>query len=221
MANEIKPNSADSEERELGSAEGEEDVSEPKEGLEEAIPSEEGEYYKKLTGREDIETKEDFEKHYRGLISLVGQNPQELKEKAEAFDKIIEDANKIIDEAEATGELEKIEIPDEITELKRKVEETELLRSYPEIEKFIPTISSIADAEGISLKEAYEKRLKDLVISKLELEKAKEQEKSISVESKARISSTKAQTIEALVDRVIKEGTDEAKEALVREVFKE
>lgn len=219
MENEIKPLEANPEGSELKPAEGTEDVSKAKDLEAGAQPSEELtlEEINKITGRE-FKNREEFEKHYKELSSFVGQNPQELKEKAEAFDKMIEDANKIVDEAESTGELEKIEVPSEIEEVKRKIEEMELSKSYPEAEKVKETIYSIAQAEGISLKEAYEKHLKDLVTSKLEVEKSKAEEIT-GIESKSRIAPGESAEISQLIDKVQKTDSLEAKQKLVEKIL--
>ena len=105
---ETNPKETNSGDLELESSEGTKDVSKT-EDLE-AQSSEEAKYYQELTGREDIKSKEDFEKHYSGLKSLVGdQKVAEMREKAESFDKMIAEANKIVDEAEKTGEISPIE----------------------------------------------------------------------------------------------------------------
>ena len=63
--------------------------------------------------------------------------------------------------------------------------------------------------------------LKDLVASKLEMEKAKNEERSISVEPKGRISSQKASRISEVVEKIRKTDSDSAKQALVREFLSE
>lgn len=214
-----KPLDTDSGDLELESAEGDKDVSEADKLEEKADTSEEGaktlEYFKKLTGR-DFKSAEDFEKHYKELSTFVGQNPKELKEKAEAFDKLIEDANKTVKEAEKEGD-----VTPEISQLKTKVSEMELERHYPEATKHLGILQPLAENLGITLKEAYENHLKDLVTSKIEADKTKEQEKSISVESKGRISSDKSAKISQLVEDVSKTDSEKSKQDLVREYLSE
>lgn len=216
---ENKPLDTDSEELNVGSAEGNKDVSEAKKLEVKANTLEEGakklEYFKKLTGRE-FKSDEDFEKHYKELSSFVGKNPQELKEKAEAFDKLIEDANKTVKEAEKEGD-----VSPEISQLKTKVSEMELERHYPEAIKHLGILQPLSEKLGITLKEAYENHLRDLVTSKIEADKTKEQEKSISVESKGRITSDKSAKISQLVEGVSKTDSEKLKQDLVREYLSE
>lgn len=224
---EDKPTSTNSEEWELDSSEGEGDVT-PSEDLEATNPSGEEEEIlskvKEITGRE-FKNLQDFQKHYKNLVSLVGdQKIAELRKKAEAYEKLQQEIDKEAEEfinSEEGQEFLKEYQPSEVEELKRKVEEIELTKVHPEAEKFLNVIYPIAESQGITLKEAYEDYLKDLVASKLEMEKAKNEERSISVEPKGRISSQKASRISELVEKIRKTDSDSAKQALVREFLSE
>jgi hypothetical protein len=220
MANETNLSSTNSEELELDSPEGEEDVSTDETNGGESTNASEKEIdmekIEKVTGRK-FKDLGDFEKHYKELSSFVGKNPKELKEKAESFDKIMADANHAIKESkEGKSDLNE----NEVSQLKKKVEEMEFIRDYPESKTHLDIISSFAKGKNISLKEAYEDHLKDLISSKSESEKAKEQEQFIGVESKGRLSQGRSVKINEIAQRVIKSNSDEAKEDLVREFFK-
>jgi hypothetical protein len=97
----------------------------------------------------------------------------------------------------------------------------ELLQDNPDTSKILGTIKSVAKAEGLSLKDAYNSKLKDLFQSKLDAERREQEERNSSVESKSRISSSKATKIASLADQVKATDSDEAKEALVREFLTE
>jgi hypothetical protein len=95
------------------------------------------------------------------------------------------------------------------------------LQDNPDTSKILGTIKSVAKAEGLSLKDAYNSKLKDLFQSKLDAERREQEERNSSVESKSRISSSKATKIASLADQVKATDSDEAKEALVREFLTE
>jgi len=223
---------SDSEELELGSAEGEENVSEATNLENSPSPADtlsEAEYFQKLTGRKDIKTKEDFEKHYQNLKKLVGdQAIAELRKKAEAYDKLQQEIEKEADEflaseegQEFAKELEADVEKSEVADLKERLEAIEFLKKHPEAEPYLDVIRSFASYSGTSLEEAYEQRLKDLIDSKLEAEKLKKEERNIGVESKPRLSSSKIAKLSQLVEQIKKAPTDDAKEALVREWLSE
>jgi hypothetical protein len=167
-----------------------------------------------ITGRE-FKDEEDFKKHYKELSSFVGKNPKELEEKARLYDDLKESKQKL--EAAETGGSSS----QEINLLREKIEEMELLQDNPDTSKILGTIKSVAKAEGLSLKDAYNSKLKDLFQSKLDAERREQEERNSSVESKSRISSSKATKIASLADQVKATDSDEAKEALVREFLTE
>lgn len=213
---ENKPNVTDSEGSELKPAEGTEDVSQLQ-GSE--ANASEAEYYQKITGRDDIKSKGDFEKHYEGLKNLVGdQSIAEMRKKAEAFEKIQSAENntkKGGDGNEVEGRLNKLE-----DELKTE----RFLKQYPESNSIIGSVKAKAKEYGVSLEEAYAKpignekfSIQDLLATKLEVDKAKAEEKSISVESKGRITSEKSNKISQLAEEVDKTDSERAKQDLVRE----
>ena len=167
-----------------------------------------------ITGRE-FKDEEDFKKHYKELSSFVGKNPKELEEKAKLYD-TLKESKKELETAEQKGASS-----EEVSALKEKIEEMELLQDNPDTEKILGTIKSVAKAEGVSLKEAYDSKLKDLFQSKLDAEKREQEERNSSVESKSRISSSKATKISSLAEQVKQTDSDEAKEALVKEFLAE
>ena len=203
----------DSEGQELSPAEGEKDV---QENLD-SEPEEES-LVKKLsdiTGRE-FKDEEDFKKHYKELSSFVGKNPKELEEKAKLYDEQLTKSKDKLEKAQSGGSS-----TEEIQVLKDKIEEMELLKDYPESSKILNTIRDVANSRKVTLKEAFESDLQDLLKSKLEAEKRQEEERNSSVESKSRVSSSKANKITSLAEQVKTSGSDEDKEALVKEFLTE
>jgi hypothetical protein len=208
----------DPEEQDVGSPEGEEDVQDNLDTDPSEETSDDGLDLKKLseiTGRE-FKDEEDFKKHYKELASFVGKNPKELAEKAKAYDEEKGKTEKKLEQAQKDGSSN-----EEIQVLKDKVEEMELLKDSPEASKILNTIRSVSKSRGVSLKEAYESDLKDLLLSKLDAEKRSQEEQNSSVESKARISSSKAKRLGSLVEEIKTSNSDEAKEALVKEFLSE
>lgn len=218
---ETNQESTNPEEQDVSSPEGENDVSTDQGGETGSGDSSESKqkpvdlgYIKKVTGRE-FKSVEDFEKHYKELSSFVGKNPKELKDKADSFDRIMTEANAAVKSAE-NGEKTNLQ-DSEVSQLKAKVQEMEFLGKHPEAKNSLELIASVAKGKGVSLEEAYESGLKDLITSKSESEKAKEQEQFVGVESKSRISQGKANKINELAQKVVKSDSVEDKEALVRE----
>jgi hypothetical protein len=217
---ENKPKEANSEGAELTPAEGTEDVSRDKSS--EASASE-VEYYQKLTGRNDIKSKEDFSKHYDGLKSLVGdQALAKMREKAEAYEKI---QNAIEEKPKEQGEKS---IDNRISTLEEELKTERFLKQFSEAEPIINSLKAKSKEYGISLQEAYTKpigsekfSMQDLLTTKLETEKTKSEEKSISVESKGRIAPEKSSKMSQLAETVRKTDSQIAKQDLVREYLSE
>jgi len=225
MENETNPSTSDNPELELGSELGEKDVSKA-EDLE-AKPSEEAKYYQGLTGREDIKSKADFEKHYEGLKKLVGdQAVAELRKKADAYEKLQIEISKEADEflntkegKETMKEFEKGAISEEVHSIRDELDDMKFLKKNPESETFLDVIKAVAKEKGISKEEAYQSHLKDLITSKLEVEKSKAEEQSIGVESKSRIAPGITAEVSQLIDKVKKTDSLEAKQQLVEKVL--
>jgi len=234
MAEETNLNSADSGGLELESSESKEDVSKA-EGLEsKATPEEEAEYYQKLTGREDIKSKADFEKHYEGLKSLVGdQSIAEMRKKAEAYEKVQQEIEKEADEfleseegKETAKEFAEGAMETRVSTLEGELKTERFLKTHPEAQSLIGLVKAKADRNKISLEDAYTKTfegeqfsLKELLGSKLEAEKAKEEEKSIGVESKSRMAAGSSAEISQLMEEVRKTDSATAKQKLVEKVL--
>jgi hypothetical protein len=171
----------------------------------------------KLTGRE-FKSTEDFGNHYKELSKFVGANPAELKRKADLFDTIMNTSN----EKPVKNEVKNSSSDNsELGEVKLKIQEFELTKKHPESEKFLDLIGSVAKSKGLSLNEAYESHVQDIVLSKLREDETKAKEKSPLIENKGRISQTKNNNISDLANRIKQSGKDEDKEALVREFFSE
>lgn len=234
MAEENKPLNSDNPELELGSELGKKDVSKAENLETKATPEEEAEYYQKLTGREDIKSKADFEKHYQGLKSLVGdQKIAEMREKAEAYEKMQQEIEREADEfleseegKETAKEFAEEAIETRVSGLEDELKTERFLKTHPEAQSLIDLIKAKADRNEISLEEAYTKTfegeqfsLKELLESKLEAEKAKAEEKSIGVESKSRIGPGSSAEISQLIEQVRKTDSAAAKQKLVEKIL--
>jgi len=214
---------------ELESTEGEENVSKTEDLGTESTSSEEVEYYKKLTGREDIKNKIDFEKHYEGLKKLVGnQAIAEMRKKAEAYEKsqqeIGREANEFIASEEGKETMKEFEtgaVVERVEKLEEEILESRFLKKNPEVEPYLDLVKAVSIKEGgISYEEAYSKYLKDLIVSKLEVDKTKETERSIGVESKSRLTpAISSAEISQLVEQVKKTDSTEAKQKLVEKTL--
>jgi len=222
---ENKPLNTDSGVSELKTSEGIKDVSKI-EDLE-AKTSEEAKYYQELTGREDIKSKEDFEKHYEGLKKLVGdQKIAALREKAEAYETLQQEINKEADEfletpegQETIEEFTKEATTEEVYSIRDELDDMKFLKKNPEAEPFIDVIKAVAKEKEISKEEAYQSHLKDLITSKLEVEKSKTEERSIGVESKPRIAPGISADVSQLIEEVKKTDSLAAKQKLVEKVL--
>ena len=235
MENETNLSESDNREQKLSSGLGEENVSK-QENLE-AKPTPEGsetEYYQKLTGRTDIKSKADFEKHYQGLKSLVGdQKIAEMREKAEAYEKFQQEINREADEfleseegKEVAKDFAEGAIEGRIGKLEDELITERFLKTHPEAQSIIGIIRAKADRTEVSLEDAYTKpsegeqfSLQELLSSKLEAEKTKEEEKSIEVESKSRIATGGSAEISQLIENVRKTDSLAAKEKLVEKTL--
>lgn len=232
MEKDNKPSATDTKDSELKSLEKKEDVSKT-----ETLESEkvdEAEYYKKLTGREDIKSKEDFGKHYEGLKSLVGdQKVAEMRTKAEKFDILQKEINKEAEDFLGTEEGKKLTeekkgevIEERVSTLEDKTKKRDFLVSHPEAEPLMSLVKTKADRNEISLEDAFIKplegekySLKELLDSRLEVDKTKEEEKSIGVDSKQRSGVIASQEATQLVEKVEKSDSFEDKQKLVEKVL--
>lgn len=173
---------------------------------------------KKITGR-DYKTKDDVVKHIEELNKFVGDKSiAEARKKASEYDKLMAEA-KIISGEDKTNQ--NINEPSEISKLREDFERSELLRKHPESESVLQTIQAISKAEGISMQSAYEKHLEPIVKAKLEADKAKETEQNISVNSKQRMTSDKANKLSEAGKRLIERRTEDNEQNLVKEFFSE
>jgi len=199
-----------------------------------ATPSEEAaEYYQKLTGREDIKSREDFEKHYEGMKSLVGdQKLAELRQKAEKYEALQAEIKKEADEfgktpagKEVAKDFAREAVEDRLSNLEDEIKTSRFLKNHPEAEPIADLIKAKALRNEVPLEDAYGKTfnekysLQDLLATKLEVEKTKAEEKSIGVESKARTGSMSSQELAQLTEQVQKTDTLAAKQKLVEKVL--
>jgi len=235
MENETNLSESDNREQKLSSGLGEENVSK-QENLE-AKPTPEGsetEYYQKLTGRTDIKSKADFEKHYQGLKSLVGdQKIAEMREKAEAYEKFQQEINREADEfleseegKEVAKDFAEGAVEDRVGKLEDELKTERFLKTHPEAQSIIDLIKVKADRNEISFEDAYLKpsegekfSLQELLTSKLEAEKSREEEKSSSVESKSRMAPGMSAEISQLIDKVQKTDSLADKQKLVEKIL--
>ena len=236
MEKETNLSNADNPELELGSELGKKDVSKAEDLETEATPETVSgeEYFQKITGRDDIKSKADFEKHYEGLKSLVGdQKVAEMREKAEKYDALQKEIGEKADEFLGTEEGKKLTkdiareaIEERVDKLEGEIKVERFLKTHPEAEPILDLVQAKADRDKISFEDSYTKvssgekfSLQELLSTKLEAEKAKEEEKSIGVESKARIGSTSSQEVAQLAKEVEETGNLTAKEKLVEKTL--
>lgn len=206
------------------SSEKQEDVSQAKD-LGAESPDEA--FYKELTGREDIKSKEDFQKHYDGLKSLVGdQKVAEMRKKSESYDKLQGEVGKETDEFLKTPEGKQTlkefasgAKEERLDKLEEEILSMRFLKKNPEVEPFMDLIKVTAQAKGISYEDAFENHLKDLVATKLETEKTKAEEKSIGVESKAGVAPGNQAEVSQLIKAVEETDSNEAKQKLVEKTL--
>ena len=232
MEKETNLEPADSGDLELESSESEKDVS-GSEDLEKKTP-EEAEYYQKLTGRNDIKSKADFEKHYEGLKNLVGnQKTAEMRKKAEAYDKLQQDIGKEADEflkseegKETAKDFAQEAMEERVGNLEDELKTERFFKTHPEAQSIIDLIKVKADRNEISFEDAYLKpsegekfSLQELLTSKLEAEKSREEEKSSSVESKSRMAPGMSAEISQLIDKVQKTDSLADKQKLVEKIL--
>jgi len=216
---EYKPDVTDSEGDELTPAEGTEDVSKA-DDLE--APSDE-DYYQKLTGREDVKSKEDFEKHYDGMKRLVGdQTIAEMRKKAEAYEKISK-----TQKGEAVKGASQDPVEGRVDRLEDELKVERFLKQFPEAQPILGSIRAKAKLNDLTFEEAYSKPLGDekfsmqeLITSKLEAEKAKDEEQSIGVKSKPRIAQGDQAEINQLTKQVQETDSIKAKENLVEKALR-
>lgn len=164
-----------------------------------------------ITGRK-FKDEDDFQRHYKELSSFVGENPKELKEKARLYDEQINSSKTKLKEIQKSGSSN-----EEITKLKNKIEEMELLKDYPDASKILDTIRAVAKSKETDLKSAFESDLQELLKSKLDVERRQEEERNSSVESKNRISSTKSSKLASLAEEYKRSPSDVLEQEIVKE----
>jgi len=182
--------SAVSEDLVLGEELSEEDV-----GGEEASPN--LAEINRVTGR-NFASMEDFEKHYKNLNSLVGdQTRVENEKKAKELEKI-----KTSGDQELRGIVEG---------LQSQLVEKDFLAENPTAKASLDLVKAVASSKGITLHEAWENHIKDT----WEKANAYNEEKEIGIRSKQRLMPAEAKEINTLVEKVKAEASTEDKEALV------
>jgi len=227
MEEETNLNLTDAGDVDVASSVSQEDVSQA-DNLENKSPADESDYYKRLTGRDDIKTREDFEKHYQGLKSLVGdQKIAELRRKAEEYEKLQAEISKEANEFLASEEGQEVlkdftgsAIEEKVNQLEEEIMTSKFLKKNPAVEPFMDIIKSTAKAKGISYEEAYDGYLKDLINTKLEVDKAKSEEKSIAVESKQKTTFGNQAEFNQLIKAVRETDSEAAKQKLVEKFLK-
>lgn len=153
-----------------------------------------------ITGR-NFASLEDFEKHYKNLNSLVGdQTRVENEKKAKELESLKSQTNSP-------------ELQERIDRLENLVTEQNFLKENPTAEKALDLVKAVSKAKGISLAEAWSNEVKDVAESAY----AYKEEKEIGVRSKNRIIPAQAKKVQELANQIRQTGSDEAKEALVGE----
>jgi len=161
----------------------------------------------KLTGR-DFKSVEDFEKHYKHLSSFVGSNPEEIKKKAEDYDKMMKKAEETKEKkTKKTDDLSndvKERIDSQQTELqsiKNQLTKAEFLKKHPEAESvYEEYVLPLSERTNKNPMEVYPgSGLESLLKSKKELEEVKSKTKDAGVQSKSRLAPAQKQKIVDLV----------------------
>ncbi|MFA6790200.1 MAG: hypothetical protein WCR65_01330 [Parcubacteria group bacterium] len=148
----------------------------------------------KIVGRE-IKSKDDFFNHYQNLKSYVGKKPEDFTQT---------DIEKITKEVQPKKSNQNSEIMD-------KLERIEFLGDNPDAkEYFNELIKPMADGQGLSLNEAYQK-----VKPYIEATKNQEKEKNIGVESKNRIEPARDKKLMALAQKA-RQGDIKAQDEYIR-----
>lgn len=153
------------------------------------------EQLQRITGRQDIDTIEAFEKHYKNLSSYVGKKVEP------AVEKKTQPAPRKSEDTALT----------EILETQKRIE---FFMENPDAKKhFSEYVKPMADGSGISYVDAWEK-VKPLVLSSEEQEK----EREIGVNSKNRIKTVDNSQLKGLAEKA-RSGSAEAQEALVAKML--
>lgn len=148
----------------------------------------------KIVGRE-IKSKDDFFNHYQNLKSYVGKKPEDFTQT---------DIEKITKEVQPKKSNQNSDIMDKLNRI-------EFLGDNPEAkEYFNDLIKPMADGQGLSLNEAYEK-----VKPYIEATKNQEKEKNIGVESKNRIEPARDKKLIALAQKA-RQGDVKAQDEYIR-----
>lgn len=154
----------------------------------------------RITGR-NFNSLEDFEKHYKNLNSLVGdQTRVENEKKAKELESLKSQTNSP-------------ELQERLDRLEAIIAEKDFIRENPTAEKALDLVKAVAKAKGVSLEEAWTNEVKDVAESAY----AYKEEKEIGVRSKNRIIPAQAKKVQELANQIRQTGSDEAKEALVGE----
>jgi hypothetical protein len=164
---------------------------------------------------------------------LVGdQKLAELREKAEKYDKlqaeIDEEAEEFMKTPEGkktVKELAKDAIEGRVDRLEEELKTERFLKNYPEAQPVVNLVKAKSLQNKISFEDAYAKplggeqySLKDLLTSKLEVDKIKSEEVT-GVESKSRIATGDLAEINQLVEKVKREDSLEVKQKLVEKTL--
>jgi len=188
----------------------------------------------KLSGR-NFKSVDEFEKHYKNLSTFVGTNPEELKKKADEYDKLMSDASKAADEVKAdkTKNVQKKADPvldasiSRLDAIEKELQKEKFLKLYPETESMYDIIVLQAEKTGKTTGEIYSgSELESLLTSKKEFDEAKANDKGVGVHSKGRLAPTKGDKLTGLVSELKntqrggkRRDVDEIKQRLVEEAL--
>lgn len=154
-----------------------------------------------VTGRQ-FKSLEDFQKHYKNLNSLVGDQKRiETEKKAKELDLL---KNKARDDSSPS-------LAKEIEALKADFTEDRFLRNNPTANEHLELVRSVSKAKGISLDKAWNDHVKDIASGYA----ASKKEKEIGVETKNRINPQTKQRLNTLTEEYQKTGSGDAQDALV------
>ncbi|MFA6097565.1 MAG: hypothetical protein WC788_08150 [Candidatus Paceibacterota bacterium] len=182
------------------------------------------------TGR-NFTSMDEFRNHYDNLKNFVGENPNELKQKAKELDEFQtkygmtpseladrlansqnqdEEAKKIASEAREKAKEREIEDTRRMSmDTATELQEIKLLRKYPEAEEVLDEVKALAKAQGKSLSDAYaSSKLKSYAESKLAEKKAKEDNNNAMLKGNSRVGGGKREDLERVVNEANKGNMD-------------
>jgi hypothetical protein len=154
----------------------------------------------RVTGRK-FGSVDEFEKHYKNLNSLVGdQTRVENERKAKELE--------AIKSQETTPELAQ-----RLASLEAQIVEKDFLANNPIAASSLDLVKAVATSNGMTYQEAWDSKVKEVA----EAAEAHKSEKEIGIRSKSRINPLQDKDLNSLAEQVRKgEGGQEARDQLIR-----